>query len=107
MAALLERDPLILVPPNFVKFLLSLIFIYLKNFIGLALKIKKFKFRETRLGETPHRGNPNFRRAPVLLDDPCAIFGLKGDSDRKKKKKLRKNFIQGDINEYDHDKGRK
>ena len=38
---------------------------------------------------------------------------LKGDSDGSKKKieknkeNLRKNFIQGKIHEYDHDKGRK
>ena len=37
---------------------------------------------------------------------------LKGDSDRRKKKEkkkenVRKNFIQGEIHEYDHDKGRK
>ena len=66
------------------------------------------------MGETPHRGTSNFRQAPVLLDiynssqyNPCTFCGLKIDSDRKKKKKLRKNFIQGGINEYDHDKGRK
>ena len=36
--------------------------------------------------------------------DSCAVCGLKGDSDTKKKKK-RKTFIQGEINEYNHDKG--
>ena len=41
---------------------------FLKNFIGLALKMKKFKFWTGRLGETPHRGTPDFRRVPVILD---------------------------------------
>ena len=116
MAALFERDALILVPPNFVKFHISLVFSYLKNFIGLALKIKKFKFWRARLGGPPHRGTPDFRRVSVLLDvynsswyDPCAVCGLKGDNDRRKKKekKIRKIFIQGEINKYDHDKNRK
>ena len=91
MAALFEGDPLILLSPNFVKFHLSLIFTYLKIFIGIALKIKKFEFWRARFG-SPHRGTPDFRRAPVLLDiynsqyDLCAFCGLKVDSDRRKKK---------------------
>ena len=56
---------------------------------------------------TPHRGTPDFWWAPVLLDiyntsqyDPCAFCGLKGGCDRKKKKKkkIRKIFIQSEIN---------
>ena len=108
-----KRDPLILLPSKFLQFHIFFIFTYIKNFIGLALKMKTFKFWRARFGETPHRGTPNFRREPVLLDiyissfyDPCAVCGLKGESGRRKKKK-RKNFIQGKINEYDHDKGRK
>ena len=39
-------------------------------------------------------------------------FGLKGDiviekKKRQNKEKIRKNFIQGKINEYEHDKDRK
>ena len=35
------------------------------------------------------------------------VSRLKVDSDRKKKKKTRKNFNQAEIIEYNHDKGRK
>ena len=53
MAALFKGDSLILAPPSFVNFHLSLMFTNLKNFIGLALKIKKFEFWKARLGGPP------------------------------------------------------
>ena len=104
--ALFEGDPLILVPPNFVKFYLSLI---------LKILLEKFEFWRACLEGPSHRGTFDFRWAPVHLEifdssqcDSCAVCGLKVDSDsekKRKKKKIKKNFIQGRINEYDHDKG--
>ena len=109
-----ERDPFILVPANFVKFHIFLIFTYLKNFVDLALKIKKFKFWRARLGG-PLIVTPQIQVGTSAFDiynsskyDPCPVCGLKGDSDRRKKNnKLRKNLIQVEINQFDHNKGRK
>ena len=42
----------------FAKLHLSLTFTYLKNFVGLALKIKKFEFWRARLGELPIVASP-------------------------------------------------
>ena len=62
------------------------------------------------MGDSPF-WHPRFQAdISVLLDiynsseyDPCAVCGLKGDSDRRKKKQ-KKIIIQGETNEYDHDK---
>ena len=91
MATLFEGNSLILVPQYFVKFYLSFIFTYLKNFIDLALKIKKFEFWRARLGGGASRhaqfqaGTSTFGYSSQY--DPSAFNGFKVDSDRKKEKK--------------------
>ena len=35
-------------------------FTYLKNFVGVAQKVKKFEFCKARLGGNPNIGTPNF-----------------------------------------------
>ena len=87
--ALFEGNPLILVPPNFIKFYLSLI---------LKISLEKFEFWWTCLGGPSHRGTFNFRWAPERLEiydssqyDSCAVCGLKVDSDSENKKKEEKN----------------
>ena len=100
---------------KFVKYHLSLIFTYLKNFISLALKINKFKFWRARLGEPPivappiSGGNQYFWTSIIAHSIIHVRFVVWKEIviEEKKKKKIGKNFIQGEINEYDHDKGRK
>ena len=50
---LVSGGSLILVPPNFVKFHLFFIFAYPKNFMCLALMVKKLLFWWSHLMETP------------------------------------------------------
>ena len=42
-------------------------FTYLKNFMSLTQKIKKFEFWRARLVENPHRGILNFVTFSLLL----------------------------------------
>ena len=100
---------------NFVKFHISFVFTYLKNFIGLPLKIKKFKFWRAVWGGTPIvapsiSGGYQYFSISIIAHNMIHVrfvVSKKIVIEEKKIKKIRKNFIQGEINEYDHDKGRK
>ena len=54
---LIWKGPFCLVSP---KFHLFLILTYLKNFIGLALKVEKFEFWRAHLRGTPQSWHPKF-----------------------------------------------
>ena len=58
LAALFEGEPPILIPQNFVKFDLFVIFAYSENFVCLAYVVKKFEFFPPRLRGTPHFATP-------------------------------------------------
>ena len=95
--------------------ILSFPYVYLpKNFIGLALKIKKFEFCRTRLGvpliapPTISGGHQYFWMSIVARSVIHVRFlaqkKIVKEEKKRKKKKIRKNFIQGGINKYNHDK---
>ena len=49
-----------MVHPNFIKFYLTFVYTYLKNFMYLALKDKKFEVWRTHLGVNPPLWDPQF-----------------------------------------------
>ena len=57
--SLFEEDSFILVPPNFVKVYLFVIFAYPENFLCLACVVRKFDFWRPHLRGTPHFGTPS------------------------------------------------
>ena len=69
-----EEDPLILVPPNFVKFYFLFIFAYSEIFVCLAQVDKKFKFWQSRL-----RGTSSSWYTQILSNFvfPLYLFDLK------------------------------
>ena len=84
MAAPFEGQNPILGPQIFFKFHVSLIFTLLQRFMCIALKVKKFEFWRTWLGENPPLWNTQFLLGlgffsfyPFLKFDPSSSKGLK------------------------------